>query len=194
VRLNQRWRQLPSGKSGPRNWNWKVEVKEEKTGRVTKILYRSIIRYERQVEVKIMLTKYRGLKILEGRLYQGNMGPFYYTNDLPQWLYAEFNGGLEHRAETGEEYFPEPPPVPPVKVTTPDNSRYAGVYIRGLDEPWTLREGYLVSVVESRSEGCVVQTKVIIEMQTRFKIELVLNRFKDGRLISGREYLGPVGG
>jgi hypothetical protein len=36
------------------------------------------------------------------------------------------------------------------------------------------------------------QTKVIIEMQTRFKIELVLNRFKDGKLISGREYLGPL--
>jgi hypothetical protein len=38
-------------------------------------------------------------------------------------------------------------------VTTPDNSRYAGVHIRGLDEPWSLREGYLVSVVDSRSEG-----------------------------------------
>jgi hypothetical protein len=84
------------------------------------------------VEVKIILTKYKGIKILEGRLYDGDKGPFYYTNDLPQWLYAEFNGGLEHRAETGEEYFPEPSHVPPVKVTTPDNSRYVGVHIRGL--------------------------------------------------------------
>jgi hypothetical protein len=37
-----------SGKSGPTNWNWKVEIKEEKTWRVTKILYRSIIRFVRQ--------------------------------------------------------------------------------------------------------------------------------------------------
>jgi hypothetical protein len=64
-------RVLPTGRSGPTNWQYKVEVKTEKTGRLAKTVYRSITRWVDGVEVKILLSKYKGIKVSEGRMYHG---------------------------------------------------------------------------------------------------------------------------
>jgi hypothetical protein len=55
-------RVLPTGKTGPSNWQYKVEVKEKKTGRLAKDVYRSITRWVDGVEVKILLARYKGGK------------------------------------------------------------------------------------------------------------------------------------
>jgi hypothetical protein len=137
---------LPTGRTGPSNWQYKVEVKEKKTGRMASDLYRSITRWVDGVEVKILLARRKGGKIVEGRLYQGGLGPWYYTEDFPPWLLKEFTDAHAHAVQTGEEYFPEPIPVPPVTAATPDNSVYAGFHSRGLEGPWKHTDGYLVWV------------------------------------------------
>jgi hypothetical protein len=99
---------LPTGRSGPTNWQYKVEVKTEKTGRLTKTVYRSITRWVDGVEVKILLSKYKGIKVLEGRMYHGSNGPWYYTEDMPPWLHAEFNDAYAHRWRLGRNISQNP--------------------------------------------------------------------------------------
>jgi hypothetical protein len=99
---------LPTGRTGPSNWQYKVEVIEKKTGRMASDLYRSITRWVDGVEAKILLARRKGGKIVGGRLYQGGLGPWYYTEDFPPWLQREFTDALVYAENTGEEYFPEP--------------------------------------------------------------------------------------
>jgi hypothetical protein len=184
---------LPTGRTGPSNWQYKVEVKEKKTGRLAVEKFRSITRWVDGVEVKILLNRRKGGKYVEGRFYQGGLGPWYYTEDFPPWLLREFTDGLAYAVNTGEEYFPEPIPVPPVTATTRDNSVYAGFHCRGLEGPWKHTNGYLVWVVEEMEGGHPITVKWIKEFPSKFIMGMKLNMFFGGVVASGREYLGPLG-
>jgi hypothetical protein len=186
-------RMLPTGRTGPSNWQYKVEVKEKKTGRMAKDVYRSITRWVDGVEVKILLSKRKGTTYLEGRMYHGTNGPWYYTEDMPPWLLAEFNAAHAHHVNTGEEYFPEPTPVFPVTRRTDDRAVYAGVHSKGLQGPWKHTDGYLVWVAMEFEDNHPITVKWIKEFPSEFVMGMKLNMYFGGAVGSGREFLGLLG-
>jgi hypothetical protein len=186
-------RMLPTGRTSPVNWQYKVEVKEKKTGRMAKDVYRSITRWVDGVEAKILLSKRKGTTYLEGRTYHGTYGPWYYTEDMPPWLLAEFNAAHAHHETTGQEYFPEPTPVLPVTRRTDDRAVYAGVHSKGLQGPWKHTDGYLVWVAMEFEDNHPITVKWIQEFPSKFIMGMKLNMYFGGAVGSGREFLGLLG-
>jgi hypothetical protein len=49
------------------------------------------------VEVKTLIGQWMGPTLIAGRIYYGGLGPYVYTNDMPLWLYDEYNRGLQQQ-------------------------------------------------------------------------------------------------
>jgi hypothetical protein len=155
---------------------------------------RKIVHSGTRVEVKTLIGQWMGPTLIAGRIYYGGLGPYVYTNDMPLWLYDEYNRGLQQQRHGVMGPHPEVTVgLRGVPDDCPDKDRYAGVHHRGVEvvcpEP-----GHLMTVTqEVDAAGVLVTKKCLRNVTTGQELNIILNRQVGGVMTGGRMYLGPVG-
>jgi hypothetical protein len=90
---------LPGAVIGPDNWKFKVQVKVDNSVPGVSLVFRSILRWEDNFEVNVILTRIVDGKVVQGKAYRGDFGVHYYGDNMPNEFLEAFLQGVKDAEE-----------------------------------------------------------------------------------------------